>query len=42
MDLFIILFLDAFDHDLMLSCLSDIRSGKSTKIPLYDYKTNSR
>lgn len=33
---------DAFDHDLMLSCLSDIRSGKSTKIPLYDYKTNSR
>lgn len=33
---------DAFDHDLMLSCLSDIRAGKQTKIPEYDYKTNSR
>lgn len=33
---------DAFDHDLMLSCLEDIRAGKSTKIPEYDYKTNSR
>jgi len=33
---------DAFDHDLMLSCLADIRAGKQTKIPEYDYKTNSR
>jgi uridine kinase len=33
---------DAFDHDLMLSCLEDIRAGKQTKIPEYDYKTNSR
>merc|ERR1712088_27805 len=33
---------DAFDHDLMLSCLEHIRAGKQTKIPEYDYKTNSR
>jgi len=33
---------DAFDHKLMLKCLSDIRSGKSTQVPVYDFKTNSR
>jgi len=33
---------DAFDHKLMLKCLSDIRSGKSTHVPVYDFKTNSR
>jgi len=26
----------------MLKCLSDIRSGKSTHVPVYDFKTNSR
>ena len=25
---------DAFDHKLMLKCLSDIRSGKSTQVPV--------
>merc|ERR1719411_583711 len=33
---------DAFDHKLMLKCLSDIRSGKSIQVPVYDFKTNSR
>ncbi len=33
---------DAFDHDLMLSCLSNIHNGKATKIPKYDFKTNAR
>jgi len=33
---------DAFDHLLMESCLKDILAGKQTKIPVYDFKTNSR
>lgn len=33
---------DAFDHQLMLKCLKDIQSGKSTQVPVYDFKTNSR
>ena len=33
---------DAFDHELMMTCLSDIRDGKMTKVPVYDFKTNSR
>ncbi len=33
---------DAFDHDLMLQCLTDIRNGKTTKVPVYDFKTNAR
>lgn len=33
---------DAFDHLLMLKCLQDIQMGKSTQVPLYDMKTNSR
>lgn len=33
---------DAFDNELMLSCLKDIVSGKPTKVPVYDFKTNSR
>jgi len=33
---------DAFDHDLMMSCLADIRDGKMTRVPVYDFKTNSR
>ena len=33
---------DAFDHELMLSCLKDIREGKTTKIPHYDFITHSR
>ena len=26
----------------MLKCLSDISSGQSTHVPVYDFKTNSR
>lgn len=33
---------DAFDHDLMLACLKDIRDGKKTQVPVYDFVTNSR
>ena len=33
---------DAFDHQLMLKCLTDIRLGHCTKIPVYDFKTNLR
>ena len=33
---------DAFDNELMLSCLKDIREGKKTKVPVYDFITNSR
>ena len=33
---------DAFDNNLMESCLQDIINGKSTKIPAYDFKSNSR
>jgi len=33
---------DAFDHDLLVSCLEDIRAGKRTLIPVYDFKTHSR
>jgi len=33
---------DAFDHQLMLKCLKDIQSGKSTLVPVYDFKSNAR
>jgi len=33
---------DAFDSDLMEKCLDDILVGKPTKIPVYDFLTNSR
>ena len=33
---------DAFDHDLMFNCLKDIQEAKPTKVPVYDFKTNSR
>jgi uridine kinase len=33
---------DAFDMELMEKCLQDISEGKSTRIPEYDFKTNSR
>lgn len=33
---------DAFDIDLMESVLKDIMTGKPTKIPVYDFKTNAR
>lgn len=33
---------DAFDNELMLSCLQNIVSGAPTKVPVYDFKTNSR
>jgi len=33
---------DAFDHDLMVNCLKDIQEAKPTKVPVYDFKTNSR
>jgi len=33
---------DAFDNELMESVLSDIMAGRVTKIPVYDFKTNSR
>ena len=35
-------FPDAFDHELMISCLRDIQAGKPTKVPVYDFKTNAR
>lgn len=33
---------DAFDNQLMENCLQDIINGKTTKVPTYDMKTNSR
>jgi len=33
---------DAFDHQLMVNCLKDIKECRSTQVPLYDFKTNSR
>lgn len=33
---------DAFDNELMEKCLDDILVGKPTKIPVYDFMTNSR
>jgi len=33
---------NAFDNELMESCLEDIMSGRKTQIPVYDFKTNSR
>jgi len=33
---------NAFDNELMESCLEDIMSGKPTQIPVYNFKTNSR
>jgi uridine kinase len=33
---------DAFDNDLMEQCLKDIIQGRPTKVPVYDFKTNSR
>jgi len=33
---------DAFDNELMESCLTNIINGKVTRIPQYDFKTNAR
>jgi len=33
---------DALDNTLMETCLQDIMDGKSTRIPVYDFKSNSR
>merc|ERR1712218_285453 len=33
---------NAFDNDLMESCLKSILNGKQTQIPVYDFKTNAR
>merc|ERR1711963_81644 len=33
---------DAFDHQLMVKCLKDIKECRSTQVPLYDFKSNSR
>ena len=33
---------DAFDNQLMESVLTDIINGRQTKVPVYDFKTNSR
>ena len=40
--LFSLIYLDAFDHQLMVNCLKDIKECRSTQVPLYDFKTNSR
>jgi len=33
---------NAFDNELMESCLKDIMEGRPTKVPVYDFKTNAR
>ena len=33
---------DAFDNELMESVLTDIIKGRQTRVPVYDFKTNSR
>jgi len=33
---------DAFEHQLMLSTLNDLRNGKGVRVPKYDFRTNSR
>lgn len=35
-------FVDAFDNPLILKTLQDILDGRVCKIPVYDFKTNSR
>ena len=35
-------FLGAYDYDLMLKCLKDIKEGRETQIPIYDNNTNAR
>lgn len=36
------IFPDAFDNQLILKILNDILDGKVCKVPVYDFKTNSR
>lgn len=33
---------DALDFPLMAKCLSELKSGRSTQIPVYDFKTHAR
>ena len=33
---------DAFDYDLMVKTLSDLKSGKMIEVPIYDFNTHSR
>ncbi|EGG19083.1 uridine kinase [Cavenderia fasciculata] len=33
---------NAFDYDLMIKTIGDLRQGKRTQIPIYDFKTHSR
>merc|ERR1739844_8574 len=33
---------DAYDNKLMESVLTDVINGRQTKVPVYDFKTNSR
>jgi len=33
---------NAFDNELMESCLKDIMAGRPTRVPVYDFRTNSR
>lgn len=33
---------NAFDNELMESCVKDIMDGRPTKVPVYDFRTNSR
>ena len=33
---------DAFDYELLHACLKDIKEGRPTKVPVYDFKHHSR
>lgn len=33
---------NAFDVDIMVSCLNDLKQGRSTKIPVYDFTIHNR
>ena len=35
-------FLGAFDFDLLLETLTNLKAGKNVNVPIYDFKTHSR
>lgn len=36
------LFADAFDNELLLSCMEKLKLGQAVDIPIYDFKTHKR
>jgi uridine kinase len=38
----LLLLLDAFDYELMVQTLHDLKQGKRVQIPIYDFTTHKR